>query len=233
MSILSYFPLDQFPLIAVWIIGLILSIVFWRRHPNVSLLSLIALMGFLIIIIAEKYLTFHFATREFAWSQVAAIYTIKSLISTILSAVFWVLLGFAVFGWRRKQDVTVEGEAKVDKDSKIRWVGWVSLILSGLIILIILGTLVIFIQIGSNIVRAYETNPFWMAFFVTSTNTYFFPLWVLPLGVLNIIMAVIARKNDSAVHKKIAVLGITVGTMGVIIGLWLSIYLYIYLITVH
>jgi hypothetical protein len=156
---------------------------------------------------------------------------LKSLVSALASAVFWALLGVAVFSWRSKQEISEEEAAVAKKDSKIHRAGMVSLILSAINILILLGTLFILIRIGSAAASSGTMDRFWTGLFGTMADTYFVPLWALPLGVLDIIMGIIARKNDGAAQNKIASLGITVGTVAVIISLWLSIYLFIFIIT--
>jgi hypothetical protein len=81
-SVISMNLLTQLPVIAVWIIGLILAFIFWRKHPKVSILTLVAILGFLIILIADTYLNFKISTlgseRGFTIAQISSAYTIKN-----------------------------------------------------------------------------------------------------------------------------------------------------------
>jgi hypothetical protein len=81
-SVISMNLLTQLPVIAVWIIGLILAFIFWRKHPKVSILTLVAILGFLIILIADTYLYFKISTlgseRGFTIAQISSAYTIKN-----------------------------------------------------------------------------------------------------------------------------------------------------------
>ena len=43
--------LAQLPIFLVWLIGIILSFFYWKRHPKVSLFALIAFLGFTCMLI--------------------------------------------------------------------------------------------------------------------------------------------------------------------------------------
>lgn len=234
-SVISMNLLIQLPVIAVWIIGLILAFIFWRKHPKVSILTLVAILGFLVILIADTYLNIKIPRlmneRGFTVAQMSSAYAIKSQVSSILSPVFWILLGVAMFGWRSKQDISIKEEVEPKTETKLHWTGMASLILSISLILIILGTLAIYIRIGIVLASSGDVDNFWSSFLGILGNTFFFPIWGLPLGILNIIMASIAHKADNAVQKNIAGLGITTGIFSFIISLWLAIYLFLFAIS--
>src|SRR5262249_40614246 len=97
--------LIQLPLYGVYLVGLILALARWRRHPTVSLLAAAA---FAIFLLKAPFFTFlrawlplylredrgvNFETVGWALSAVNGI-------DLLLSAAAWVLLLFALFGWR-------------------------------------------------------------------------------------------------------------------------------------
>jgi hypothetical protein len=96
--------LVQLPVILVWLVGLVLSLIYWQRHPKVSRLALIALIGFLIIEVIGSYvsiwlpLTLH--ERGLAASQIGIILFVRGIFSSLVSAILWGLLVAAIFGWR-------------------------------------------------------------------------------------------------------------------------------------
>lgn len=236
LSAISLPYLSQLPLFAVWIIGLIFTIVLWRKHPKVSLLVIISILGFFALSIADTYLNIWLPTlvteRGYALAKIGPLYTIKSHGSSFAAAVFWALLGTAVFGWRNKMGNGVKEEAVAGNVSKINRVGLISLILSVFISLIILGTFLLLFLAGMRTTGSDGMYGFWSNLFGMLGKSLFFSLWALPLGITNIILALIAHRTDYAEQKKVARLGITMGASGIIISLWLSIYLLLFLMAV-
>ncbi len=100
--------LVQAPVILVWLVGLVLSVVFWRRHPRVSLITMIAILGLLTTSILGSllgmWLPLTFNRSGMPMSQIGMLMGVISIASSLLSAVFWVLLVIAIFGWRRKPE---------------------------------------------------------------------------------------------------------------------------------
>jgi hypothetical protein len=100
--------LVQIPLYLVWLVGIILSIVFWKKHPTVSLLTLIALAGLLILSIVGVYtstwlpMTLH--AQGLSTARIGIELGIISIASSILSTAFWILLVVALFGWRKGRE---------------------------------------------------------------------------------------------------------------------------------
>jgi hypothetical protein len=103
-SILSVFIVD-IPIVLVWLIGIILAIVFWNQHPRVSLLSLIALIGLMILTLVGTFLNVWLPMNldKSGWTvtQMGIRLGIFGFISSLLSAGFWGLLLAAIFGWRK------------------------------------------------------------------------------------------------------------------------------------
>jgi hypothetical protein len=100
----------KLPVILVWLVGFILALVFWRRHPKVSLLTLIAIGGFLLGSLINSFLAVQLPLmlqqRGWTTSQIGVALSLNAIISSLLSAVFWGLLFAAIFGWRGRRDET-------------------------------------------------------------------------------------------------------------------------------
>ncbi len=102
--------LTQLPNILVLLIGFVLSLVYWQRHPRVSLLTTIATAGFLInLLVSSSLSVLPLLWLEQGWetSQMGIIMTTIGIITSLLSAVYWGLLFTAIFGWRK---TLTEGE---------------------------------------------------------------------------------------------------------------------------
>jgi hypothetical protein len=93
--------LPQLPLYLVWLIGMFLALVRWRRHPTPSLLALIAFILFLTSAIS--------GTLLFAWvlwqrdsTEITRgwMFSFIALGRTVVNTGAWVLLLLALFGWR-------------------------------------------------------------------------------------------------------------------------------------
>ncbi len=102
--------LTQLPIILVLLIGFILSLVYWRRHPKVSLLTAIATVGILASLLTRTFLNtwLPMTLYQQGWntSQVRIVLTTSGVIFSLLSAVFWGLLLTAIFGWRGRPGET-------------------------------------------------------------------------------------------------------------------------------
>ena len=99
--------LIQLPLLLVWLIGIILAGVYWRRNPAVSLLTIIAIgMLFLESLVAtylNLWLPVTLSQRGWGASQMGTVLALKGLVQSIANAAAWGLLIAAIFGWRRAE----------------------------------------------------------------------------------------------------------------------------------
>jgi len=85
--------LTQTPVYVVWIVGVILAIVSWKKHPSVSLVALIAfVMLFLLAIV-----TLLSAVR----TGVNGMRPGLAFLEALIRAGAWGLVLGAVFGWRK------------------------------------------------------------------------------------------------------------------------------------
>lgn len=94
----------QSPVTLVWLGGIVLAIVSWRRHPRVSLLAAIA-MGLLLVSsvvgnLANAWLPLglHRQGRNLVAFGLAG--SAISFLRSLFTAGVWVLLLAAIFGWR-------------------------------------------------------------------------------------------------------------------------------------
>jgi hypothetical protein len=111
MATLGLF-LVQLPVFIVWLVGIILSVVYWRRHPKVSLLALIAITAFFVTSLFGSALTtwlpIMLQRRGWAMTRLSAVLAIVSLVRSIVNAALWGLLIAAIFGWRSERGSVTE-----------------------------------------------------------------------------------------------------------------------------
>ena len=94
------------PLMVVLLVGVVVALVTWRRHPQVSLLALIA-FALQLIQIGGGSLFWYWVTTQASFYQGGGqqrrwLLDMASLGQVCLSAVAWALILFAVFRWRRQ-----------------------------------------------------------------------------------------------------------------------------------
>lgn len=96
--------LFEVPLYIVWIVGAILCLVRWRRHPAVSLIALIAIvLFFLQAILSILAVDLGIAILP---GSAATFTTVVRIAQIFVSAIGWMLLLAAIFGWRSEQAKT-------------------------------------------------------------------------------------------------------------------------------
>jgi len=105
MSSLVFDALAQAPVWIVWLAGIVFAIVRWRRHAMVSLLTIV---GFAVLAVsrvlgppAGRWL--FVVLRNLGWRLPEVwLVGLLSLGLSLVSALGWLLLLVAVFGWRDK-----------------------------------------------------------------------------------------------------------------------------------
>ena len=94
--------LYSLPLIIVWLVGVILAIVSWQRHPHLSMLVVITFLLFIFVEIINDIVNvslpafidnFHISIETFE--------IIRGVLNLIVSIPLWTLLIWAIFGWRK------------------------------------------------------------------------------------------------------------------------------------
>jgi hypothetical protein len=104
-------PLDLFrwllpwiPVVAIWIVGVILALITWRRHPTVSLLALLGCILLMISSLGGSVLHYWVILQQAnqAWTnnQLGWVLSILGFVRMSLSAVAHILFLCAIFGWR-------------------------------------------------------------------------------------------------------------------------------------
>ena len=95
------------PVVLVWIVGIVLSLARWKRHPKISMMALFGLGGHLILFAINTALNIwaSHAVYESAWTseQRMKFYMVKSIITALIEAGFWVMLLYAIFAMRGEQ----------------------------------------------------------------------------------------------------------------------------------
>lgn len=103
---LTAYIAQHFIIALVWIVAAILSLSHWRRHPNVSRLTLTAILIFfaesLASICANSYLPF--MLRDAGWANgIPTLYfSLTGMISSVIRAMAWSFIVAAIFSQRDK-----------------------------------------------------------------------------------------------------------------------------------
>ena len=108
LGTLTSYLAQYFVVAMVWLVGVILSIVYWQRHPKVSRLTLTALAIFFVESMVSAYANLYvpLMLRDQGWTngQLGTLYyPIKSVVASLIQAVAWGLILAALFGRRDKQ----------------------------------------------------------------------------------------------------------------------------------
>ena len=99
--------IGQLPLYIVWLAGMVLALVFWRKHPAVSLL---AFLGFALLLVTTvigtflgAYLPMSLREQGMTGVQVNRVVGITNLIVIFVAAGAWVLIVVALFVGRPRR----------------------------------------------------------------------------------------------------------------------------------
>ncbi len=106
----TFFPsttayLPQVPVLLTWLVGIVIALVNARKYPRVSLVAVVGLVLLLASSIAVIYLQLMlplFLHTRFgvSFDLIGNIMLLIELVQAFLSVVAWVLLLWAIFGWR-------------------------------------------------------------------------------------------------------------------------------------
>ena len=104
--------LRRLPMLILVLVGVIVAILRWKRHPKVSLLTIIGLLLYLversIFIPLSYWLPRYLYARQFATSSFQIVTTLVYLVDDIFYAVVIILLVAAAFSQRTPQLTTVD-----------------------------------------------------------------------------------------------------------------------------
>jgi hypothetical protein len=85
--------LTQAPVYLVWLVGIILALANWKKHPSVSLVALIGFVVLVLLALGTQIITVHHGVN---WTQVGV-----AFLEALIRAGAWGLVLAAVFGWRK------------------------------------------------------------------------------------------------------------------------------------
>jgi hypothetical protein len=90
------------PLYLVQLVGVILAVIWWRRHPRVSLVLAVATAFLVTIVMGFLYAWLPNHLRELGWEAVrlGTVFSVLNLVRSVAIAGVWVLLLCAVFSGR-------------------------------------------------------------------------------------------------------------------------------------
>jgi hypothetical protein len=101
--------LTWLPLYLLWLLGIILALVRWQRHPTVSILAGLA---FVILIVNSMASTFTTAWlpgylqtgQNYSAEQVASVLLVVRVFFNLISALAWALILVAIFAERNRPE---------------------------------------------------------------------------------------------------------------------------------
>lgn len=96
----------QIPFYLVWLVGLILAIVFWKKQPKASLLAVIGLAGIFILNVVGTYtstfLSMNLYESGMSTREIGIAMGIRTIVFNILGASFWGLIIASIFVGRKR-----------------------------------------------------------------------------------------------------------------------------------
>ena len=90
----------QIPVFIVWVVGAIVAIARWRRHPRPSLLLISALSILLLRALLTPIVTFTAVHSNLGFERAGMVQGIIALVSSLVAASAWILMLVAALGWR-------------------------------------------------------------------------------------------------------------------------------------
>ncbi|TMQ35040.1 MAG: hypothetical protein E6K70_04395 [Planctomycetota bacterium] len=101
---LFWYFAPQLPVIAIWLLGIILACLSWRKHPQVSLMALAAFGIQLFQSVFGIFVLFEVTrggiSQGWTAQQISTVFATVNYLRAGLSAVAWVLVLLAIFRWR-------------------------------------------------------------------------------------------------------------------------------------
>lgn len=104
LSTILMLIVPQVPLLAVWLAGMIIAIMRWRQQRPVAQITLIALAVFFVQALLGAVLNglVPLLVSENGWSavQVGRLFALVGALQSLVAAVMWGFVLWAIFGWR-------------------------------------------------------------------------------------------------------------------------------------
>jgi hypothetical protein len=118
----TYLP--YFPMYLAWLVGAILALVRWHRHPRVSLVMLIAtalfIFGLLLQVASFAWLMHQASVGGWSSGEIAGAFGLVAVVESVLHTAAYALLLTAVFGWRGGRPHAVDSEEDFPEDTAPR-----------------------------------------------------------------------------------------------------------------
>lgn len=92
----------QIPVFIVWIVGGIMAIARWQRHPRPSLLLVVALSIFLLRALVVPIASFSLVHGDLGFERMGMAQGVVSVVSALVAVVAWILVLAAALGWREE-----------------------------------------------------------------------------------------------------------------------------------
>jgi hypothetical protein len=85
----------------VWFSGIALALGSWYQHPRVSLLTVIALSGFIVLTLTHTFFVAWLPTH-LSSSQVGIFFGVSGVVTSIVAAGLWGIILVAILGSRSR-----------------------------------------------------------------------------------------------------------------------------------
>ena len=120
--LVTYLP--YFPMYLAWLVGAILALVRWPRHPRVSLVMLSAttlfILGLLLQVAAFAWVMNQVSAGGWSAGEAGTVFGIIAVVESVLHTAAYTLLLVAVFGWRGGRPAGVDAEEDFPEDKAPR-----------------------------------------------------------------------------------------------------------------
>jgi len=101
------------PTLLVYVVGIVLAAVFWRRYPRPALLTLIAMIVLLLLAVGGTFWSFWLPQKLLedgvSTQQVGVILGASAFVRSVIVAIAMGLMLAAIFGWRRDRTRLMNG----------------------------------------------------------------------------------------------------------------------------
>lgn len=105
LSATFMFLFDNFPILVVWLVGLVLAIVNRKKYPQVARLTIIGLAILFTISLVNSYvsrmLPIWLTQQGFTTSEMVPVFTIRNLVGSVITAFGWGFVIAAIFSGRK------------------------------------------------------------------------------------------------------------------------------------
>ena len=98
--------LVQLPVLLIWLVGIVIAAVRWRRHPRVSLLLCLALVLLGARALIVPVIRYRVQISDLPVGQMGYRFGVLNVVSAVVGAVAWILVLVAAFRERDNHDAS-------------------------------------------------------------------------------------------------------------------------------